>query len=136
MAAISIGFPWLSFTLSFVVSKLRMRSEIRFFAKNGFANQSPALRTVPMYLPNSVRTLASFGFTVNSPAKLRLVSTTRTSDPATIPGLFGHRPVDQAEDRHHEYDEADQKEGQTVRRPMLLLSQHVLMTPIECEVSK
>ena len=58
MAAIWIGLPEWSLTLSFSLSKLRTRSVMRLLVKNGFAHFNPGVLTVPLYWPKSCKTLA------------------------------------------------------------------------------
>src|SRR5918993_348547 len=78
-AAISIGLPSRSFTFSRALSKFRTRIDTRRFVKNGLANRNPGWRAVPTYLPNSCRTLASFGFTTKRPAASTICTASATS---------------------------------------------------------
>ena len=89
-AAISMGLPSWSFTLSFALSKLRTRRETRRRFVSGFTHQKPWSRRVPRYVPKSCTTCPSFGFTIWSPAK-QTPSTTSTSSSTTSRGRFWAR---------------------------------------------
>src|ERR1700678_1213985 len=58
-AAISIGLPSASFTLTIEVSRFRIRVDTRRRRVNGFTHCSPGVRMVPRYRPNSWITRAS-----------------------------------------------------------------------------
>ena len=66
-AAISIGLPSASLTLSWADSWLRIRVETTIRWVNGFTHCRPESRMVPRYRPNSCTTLARPGTTAVSP---------------------------------------------------------------------
>ena len=62
-AAISIGLPEASLTLSLSPFRVRARSEILTRLMKGFIHQNPFSLIVPLYFPKRMRTAAWFGWT-------------------------------------------------------------------------
>ena len=84
-AAISIGLPSASLTLSWVDSWLRILVETTSRLVNGFTHFRPASRIVPQYRPNNWMTRACPGLTGVRPASISPPQSTRSTVSATMP---------------------------------------------------
>ena len=94
-AAISIGLPLASLTLTRSLWKLRTRNEIvsRQISVNGFASHSRASVNVPMYRPNRISTRDSLGFTTTSPGAARTIATATAPATTLTPAVYPLSPI-------------------------------------------